>query len=272
MDHDLSYVGLGVYTIPEAARLLKTPGRTLYNWVRGYHARGRERTVAPMFTADHPELVAEHILTFVDLVEMHVVRSLRVHGVSLRTIRAAASILSQRFDTRHPFAVQGLRTDGKNVFLKGEGGTEELGPYQFVFEAVIEPFLKQLEYHDGVASLLWPIGKGRVALDPQRNFGKPIVHRGAVPTYPLYQMRKAGESPERIARWFGANVEAVNCAVEYEYGLAAWPIWPTGSSPNRRSPSRSCGSSVVGSATKRMRGALPEGNASRSGPMDRSSR
>ena len=29
-------IGLGIYSIPEAARLTKVPNNTIYRWIRGY--------------------------------------------------------------------------------------------------------------------------------------------------------------------------------------------------------------------------------------------
>lgn len=222
---DNPYIGIGLYSIPEAARLLKTPSRTLYNWVKGYASPGERGVVAPMLVQDFPELTAEGILTFLDLVEIHMVRLFRQHGVRMSTIKSAAVRLADKYGTNHPLAVKGLETDGKRIFDADARSSarlvEELGAYQYVIEEAAKPFFKQLVYKDDLACCMWPIGEGRVVLDPRRNFGKPIVHHGGVPTYPLYQMRRAGQSPEVIARWYRIPVKSVNDAVDYENQLAA---------------------------------------------------
>lgn len=144
----------------------------------------------------------------------------------MRTIKAAAACLSTRYGTNHPLAVRGLQTDGVRIFDAAEGKLggavyEELGRYQFVIGEGARPFFRQLEYEDDMARYIWPLGRGKVVLDPARGFGKPIDFASGVPTYVLYQMRLAGESPERIARWYTVAVEAVNHAIEYESQLAA---------------------------------------------------
>ena len=215
------YLGIGLYSIPDAARIIRTPSRTLYNWAQGYSFRRdskRVSEIAPLIDRDYPELIDQKILTFLDLVELSMVRLFRGHGVSMRTIREASKRLAEKYGTNHPFAVAGVRTDGKRVFDKD---FEELGRYQFVIDVAAQPFFKQLEYRDDIAFRLWPLGEGRVVIDPKRSFGKPLIHHGSVPTYSLYKMRVAGESSERISRWWGVSVKAVEDAIEYETSLAA---------------------------------------------------
>jgi uncharacterized protein (DUF433 family) len=222
------YLGIGLYTVSEAAHLLRAPGGSIYRWAKGYsfRSKGEVRRAAPLLERDYPELIAENILTFIDLVEMKVVRDLSLVGVKMSTIRRAAERLSEKYQTNHPFAVKELHTDGVRVFdetfTSAEGIVyEELGKFQFVLGTVAQPFFKQIEYQDNLARYIWPMGEGRVVLDPQRGFGKPIDYRTGVPTYPLYQMRSAGELPERISRWWNIPIESVNDAIEYEMQLVA---------------------------------------------------
>jgi len=221
-----SYLGIGLYSIPEAARLLKTPGQTVRSWARGYTylLDSKPKHIGPILTYDYPELAEEYILTFVDLVELYVVRMLRNREVPMQTIKEAARRLREKTGAKHPFAVRGIDTYARRVFHTNESGIEELGAYQYVIESVVKPFFKTLDYEDikaGNVLRMWPIGHGRIVLDPKRSFGKPIVHKSAVPTFPLYRMRLAGETPERIARWYEIPVQSVKDAIEYEEYLAA---------------------------------------------------
>src|SRR5262249_50865224 len=138
----------------------------------------------------------------------------------------AADRLSDKYRTNHPYAIRELRTDGTRIYdeVPRTGSHrvyEELGRYQFVIAEAAEPFFKQVEYQEDLARYLWPLGPGKVVLDPERGFGKPIDHASGVPTYVLYQMRLAGESRDRIARWYGVTEEAVQNAIDYEVDLAA---------------------------------------------------
>jgi uncharacterized protein (DUF433 family) len=223
-----SYLGIGLYTVPEAARLLRSPTWSIYGWAKGYsfRSKGVTRRSVPLLERDYSELVEENILTFIDLIELKVVRDLSSVGVKMTAIKRAAERLSDKYQTSHPFAIKQLHTDGVRIFDEAFPSTEgivyeELGRFQFVFGTLAQPFFKQIEYQDELARYIWPIGKGRVVLDPHRGFGKPIDYRSGVPTYPLYQMRSVGESSERISRWWNVPVQAVEDAVEYETQLVA---------------------------------------------------
>ena len=71
------------------------------------------------------------------------------------------------------------------------------------------------------ARRMWPIGHGKVVIDPHRSFGKPIVFKGGVPTFPLYRMMVAGETIDRIASWYEIAPQSVRDAIAYEESLAA---------------------------------------------------
>jgi uncharacterized protein (DUF433 family)/DNA-binding transcriptional MerR regulator len=227
-----SLLGKGLYSLPEAARLLGVPTAKLRRWANGYifQHRGKERYSTPVV---HRELSGTHnerLLTFADLIELKFVSMFREKGVSMITIRAAAKAASERFGTGHPFAVKRFDTDGKRIFatledmrVKGisdERLIEELAISQTVMEEVAKPFFLKLEYDSDEVSRLRPLGKGtRIVLDPHRTFGKPIDEQSGVPTFVLYQMFKGGESSERIAWWYDIDVEAVSAAIEYESSL-----------------------------------------------------
>jgi uncharacterized protein (DUF433 family) len=65
--------------------------------------------------------------------------------------------------------------------------------------------------------------KGRVVLDPERSFGKPIDAEAGVPTRALCDAALAGggQSPAVVAEWFGVPLEAVQAAVAFEGSLLA---------------------------------------------------
>jgi uncharacterized protein (DUF433 family) len=228
------YVGVGLYTLPEAARLIRAPIRKLTRWAEGYTfmTEGKGKFSEPLFTRDHPELATQRILTFADLMELQLVSMFRKLGVSMPTIRAAAQWAAHEFGTNHPFAVKRFHTDGKRLFAEreyipaGEDSPvrfyQELPRYQLVLDTIAEPFFKMLDYQGEEVRHFWPLGRERgVVLDPDRSFGKPIDSTSGVPTFVLYQMAAAGESLEGIAQWYNVKPDAVKAAIEYELSLAA---------------------------------------------------
>ena len=149
----------------------------------------------------------------------------------MQVIRSAAEEAARRFDTPYPFAVQRFDTDGQRIFatLQVEPMEErvvfEMGKGQLVFDTVVRPFFRKLEYQEGGDALrYWPMDReGRIVLDPQRSFGKPIDAETGVPTRVLYDAVLAGDGqpPELVARWFGVPIEAVEAAVAFEQSLPA---------------------------------------------------
>jgi uncharacterized protein (DUF433 family) len=170
----------------------------------------------------------EGVLTFLELMELHFVRMFRESGVSLQTIRQAARTAAHQFQRPYPFTLHRFDTDGRDIFAtlrqseKRRKLIEDLKHGQYVFENIVRPFFKKLEYRQDDAIRFWPLSRtGRVVLDPQRHFGKPIDDPTGVPTEALFLAVKAGEDPPTVATWFNVPHAAVAAAVEFEESLAA---------------------------------------------------
>ncbi len=100
---------------------------------------------------------------------------------------------------------------------------EDLKKGQYVFDQIVRPFFRKLEYRGANEAMrYWPLEpKGRVVLDPDRHFGKPIDAQTGVPTKSLYEAVKAGEEPVVVAAWFHVPIDAVTSAVQFEQSRAA---------------------------------------------------
>jgi uncharacterized protein (DUF433 family) len=225
------YVGVGLYTFPEAARIIGITPAKLRRWVGQYRRKepGAECLSKPVISRYFQG--GERVLTFLELVELLFVKLFREEGVSMAVIRRAAEEAARRFDTPYPFAVKRFDTDGQRIFatLRDESPSGrvvmELGKGQYVLDAVARPFFRKLDYRDdGEAFRYWPLDReGRVVLDPERSFGKPIDAETGVPTRAPYDavLAGGGQSPEIVADWFGVPVEAVQAAVTFERSLQA---------------------------------------------------
>lgn len=223
-------LGTGLYTLPEAARILRTNTAALRRWVDGYTfntARGPSQFSPPVLQGERSHASGDRVITFLDLIELLFVSLFRKEGVSMQTIRAAAKAAHVQFETVHPFAVKRFETDGKRIFSTLEADAiegvapervmQELAISQMVIEAAARPFFRQLDYDAEEVLRYWPLGHEQpVVVDPRQAFGKPIDPNSGVPTRALYLMRRKGESTEAIARWYGVKEEAVTAAVEYE--------------------------------------------------------
>jgi uncharacterized protein (DUF433 family) len=224
-----TYLGVGLYSFPEAARIIGVAPRTLRRWAREYlyQSRGNEyfhaSVIARHFGPDEP-------LTFLELIEFLFVKLFRSEGVSLAVIRRASERATMLFHTPYPFTIRRFDTDGNRIFATLEHESshdrvmiEELSKGQLAFDRVVRPFFRKLDYYDDENVLrYWPMEhSGRVVLDPQRAFGKPIDADTGVPTEVLFDALIAGEgqSAAAVAEWFEVPEEAVIAAERYERSL-----------------------------------------------------
>lgn len=225
-------LGKGLYTLPEAARIIGTQTRNLRRWMTGYTFKndGKEGTSKPVVVGDVPESNGESVITFQNLTELLFVNLFRKQGVSLQTIRAASVEATHRFGTKHPFADVRFDTDGKHIFatLRYESiegvphakFVEDLNLSQMVIDVLARPYFRKIEYSAQGAARYFPLGQEKqVVLDPKRSFGKPIDVDSGVPTFVLYRMARSGETVPRIAGWYQVTEEAVSSAIEYEGSL-----------------------------------------------------
>lgn len=231
-DNHQSLLGIGVYTVPEAARLTGIAAPTIRRWVTGYSytRKGASRSSPPVWQGQIAPVDHSVALSFRDLLEVRFVQYFREHGVSWKVIRRAAECASEIVQDSHPFSTKRFKTDGRSIFAEivqetGEESLLDLAKRQYGFKSFVEPFLFEgLEFSDlGIAPVRWwPLGRSRrVMIDPQRLFGQPICVPESVPTAVLANAFKAEGSVDAVARWFMVHPKSVSDAVEFEQKLAS---------------------------------------------------
>ena len=226
-------IGVGTYSLRDAALLLHIPYGKLRRWAAGYWypAVEEDRFSAPVVSGEIDEL-DERILSFHELMELFVIGFFRRSGVSMPVIRVARAHAQILFKSEYPFATEQIRTDGSGLFIDLHEVENvpsrrlklELSKSQITYRELVEPFFrKQIDFaSDGLASTYWPLGRGKpVLLDARRSFGRPILLRNGTPTFVLYGMRQGGEQPDRIAAWYEITPEELDAALEYEQSLRA---------------------------------------------------
>ncbi len=173
-----------------------------------------------------------HLVSFLELMELHFVKMFREQGVSLATIQRASQSAARKFNTEYPLAVKRFDTDGSAIFAtlmeqnedcNDKVLIEDLAKGQYVFENVVKPFFRKIEYQNE-AIRYWPLEpKGRIVLDPQRSFGKPMDAETGVPTHIIFDAFRAGGGQDRktIAAWLDIPLKAVDAAIEFELSFAA---------------------------------------------------
>ena len=222
-------VGVGLYTVPEAARLTRVNPARIRGWINGYGGRAKNDR-APIIHRQVPTISGKPGLGFLDLIEVRFVNWLIGSGVSWRTIRLAADRARSELHHEHPFALARFLTDGKAIFLETQEETGDRKLLDLVknnfamYEVLEQSFRDGVEFSgsDGEASS-WrpPEGENAVVLDPGRSFGRPIDDASGVPTATLTDAYRAEGSYDRVASWFNVPPDAVRRAVAYEMKLAA---------------------------------------------------
>lgn len=220
----------GIYTVSEASRLADVSQRRVRRWLRGYEFKvkhGRHRSPA-VWNSQLDPINHSMALGFLDLLEIRCVDAFISAGVSWKTLRQVHDRARELVGHSHPFCTNRFATDGQTIFMEFQEKNKEVTLWdmrdvQRVFDRIIRPFLKDIEFDNAkVPFRWWPRGKNhQVALDPRRSFGQPIIFREGIPTQVLARSVRANDSVEEVARWFEINSKSVREAVDFEEALAA---------------------------------------------------
>ena len=86
---DETPLGIGFYTVPEAARLLKIPPLNIRRWLAGYRFTHGDKTVdmPPLWKPQLPAYDHHIELGFRDLIELRAIKSFLDAGLSILTVR-----------------------------------------------------------------------------------------------------------------------------------------------------------------------------------------
>lgn len=225
--HEVETTGRGFYAIPFAARLAHMDQQTIRRWLFGYQRGG---VAYPPATQTHlPEYDGKKAASFLDVMELRVIRQFLELGVSLQMVRKVELKARQLLRTDYPFSTRLFKTDGRTIFadFKAEA-TERLLEVisdQWVFEEVVGPSLHDLDYPDAKQTtsphLWWPAGRdSQIVVNPRVSFGMPVVRDGWVPTRILANQARVNDV-ESVSELYEVTQEAVAEALEFEDQLAA---------------------------------------------------
>jgi len=213
------------YAIPEAAHYLGLPVATMRAWALG-QKQGDKAPFKPIIVLP----AAEPVLSFMNLVEAHVLAALRrQHRVALQKIRAGLVHLQRRFPSRHPLAEHAFATDGVDLFVEKFGEIINLAePDQLIMKKVLEAHLSRIERDaHGVPIKLFPFSRrGEVSdpksivIDPRVSFGRPVLAGTGIPTMIIAERYKAGESIAAIAEDYHRQPSEIEEAVRCELAAA----------------------------------------------------
>jgi uncharacterized protein (DUF433 family) len=218
--------GIGVYTAPEAARMVGMNPQTLRRWLLGYKhgTRGEEpRQEQPLWNPQYvPNEDDDVLLGFRDLVEARIVNALRSKHIGLPTIRLCLERARSIVGENHPFSTTQFKTDGKTIFLEITRDLDEpqlidLKRSQGVFNRVVAPSLADIDFGPGGAQRWWLLhGRRSIVADPERSFGQPIIADIGITTARIAQAVAAEGSIASVAQIYDIKPRLIRDALEYE--------------------------------------------------------
>jgi uncharacterized protein (DUF433 family) len=214
------------YPLAEAARYLKLPPATLRSWVAG-RVYPKAKGVAQFEPLISPASNPPPILSFWNLIEAHVLRSLRTkHGVSIGALRDALAFAERKLGIGRLLLRKELRTtDAGKVFLERYGELIELSASgQLAMREYLEEHLKRVEWDESQFPIrLYPfVGidyaaeKRPIAIDPRIAFGRPMLVSKGVSTAVIADRIDANESIRDVARDYGLTEPEIAQAVFFE--------------------------------------------------------
>jgi len=251
---ELDFRNLPRYSITEASRYLLIPVGTLRSWIHGrsYPTVGGKRYFQPLINL--PDMEVKQ-LSFINLVEAHVLRAIRKE-IRLDQVRTALNYIEQQFNVPHPLARIEFQTDGVDLFVNLVGylvnesqpgqvemqkvieNLRDLPPShwyqrsnsQLKMQTVLENLLRRIEWDEnGVAIKLFPFIRSTESLteespkslviDPRISFGRPVLVGTEIPTAMLAQRYKAGESIDELAKDYDFDRLQVEEAIRCELSL-----------------------------------------------------
>lgn len=236
-------IGIGYYTVPEAARLLRISALNIRRWLAGYSYKtedGETRQMPPLWVPQLPAYEQHIELGFRDLIELRFVAAFREAGLGILTIRHCLEFARSLVGDERPFSTRQFHTDGRTIFFEfvdqatddavdggnasareDRGSIVDLKKRQYVFTSVIAQTFKDLDLDDHVVVRWRPFrGKDTIVIDPQRAFGQPIAANFGVPTSTLADAVRAEGSVRRVAFLFDVPNSIVRDAMNFEGELA----------------------------------------------------
>lgn len=212
------------YAASDAAKYLNIPASTIRSWTVGYsYSRvDGQAQFKPLIETQNKQPL---LLSFLNLVEIHVLRSIRQHHrIRLDRVREALGYVEKVLQLPHPLARQAFHTDGIDLFIEKYGqliNASQQGKTHL--KASVQAHLERIEPDDrGLAIKLYPFTRNDeannprlIAIDSRIAFGRLAIAGRGIPIDLIAERFYAGDSPEQIAKDYECGIhqvlEAIRC-------------------------------------------------------------
>jgi len=212
------------YSISDVAKYLRIPSGTIRSWTVGRHypiSNGSNFFKPLIVTKD----LKPRLLSFTNLVEIHVLRAIRKHHkIQLDKVRIALDYIDEQFQVSHPLVRERFRTDGVDLFIERYGSLINASKCgQTDMKDAFNAHLERIEPDDtGLAIKLYPFTRSHeednpriVVIDPRIAFGRLVIADTGIATTILAERYQAGDSIEDLAYDYDCDrlkiEEAIRC-------------------------------------------------------------
>ncbi len=203
-------IGEGIFLTTDVSQILGLPYPKVRRWMKEYW---------PNYTFGDADNQA---VNFKTLIEFYTFFHLRDKGLSVKQIEKYHQTIARELNTSYPFA-RSIRTDGKSVWYELLGNLIKADrKQQFDIKPILEPFLHKIDFGNSeVAQRFFPLKNTKaIVVDPQRQFGQPIVNGTSIKAETLYILYKGGEKTEHIVELYDLRVSQVKHAIGYFRNVA----------------------------------------------------
>lgn len=212
------------YSIGDAARYLRIPAGTIRSWTVGRHypISNGSNFFSPLIPIRD---LKPRLLSFTNLVEVHVLRAIRKHHqIQLDKVRIALDFIEEQFQVSHPLARERFLTDGVDLFIERYGSLINASKsVQTELKDAFNAHLERIEPDDtGLAIKLYPFTRSQeednpriVVIDPRIGFGRLVIAGTGIATRVLAERYQAGDSIDELAYDYDCDrlmiEEAIRC-------------------------------------------------------------
>lgn len=205
----------GVYSYPEAGRILGVSSRRVARWADGYFFSRKERVghSEPVLQAQAHQ---RGVLNFHELIELMFVREFVALGVPLPRIRATAQALAKEVGD-YPFTHRQVLVGGRELLVRETDDILRRPDIGQLVADFAETLAQQVEIkRDRVHRYYPPQYNRQVYLDMAIRGGEPVVSERAIPTRAIYNLWRQEQDLDRVADYFDLPPEIISAAIRYE--------------------------------------------------------
>jgi uncharacterized protein (DUF433 family) len=211
-----------IYSISDAAKYLRIPVGTIRSWTVSVSNGSNFSKPQPLILTQD---IKPKLLSFTNLVEIHVLRAIRKHHQMQRDkVRIALDYIEEKFQVLHPLASEKFSINGVDLFIERYASLFNVSEdWRRDLKSSFNTHFQRIEFDkNGFAMKLFPFTASQeennpriVVIDPRIAFGRLVIAETGIPTIVLAQRLKAGESIQDLAYDYKCDrlkiEEAIRC-------------------------------------------------------------